>query len=169
MGLHYTDAPPRTLLEVYLNDHLAAGTAGVALARRTLSNNPDGELGAYLGRLVEELEEDARVVARVLERLGFARSPVKPMAALVAERVGRLKLNGQLRGYSALSRLVELEALATGVDARGCMLRSLRELRDAHPELAAFPLDDLVDRADRQRRDLEGFRLAAARTAFAAA
>ena len=32
--------------------------------------------------------------------------------------VGRFKLNGQLRGYSPLSRLVELEILMAGIDAK---------------------------------------------------
>ena len=37
-------------------------------------------------------------------------SRAKDGAAWVAEKLGRLKTNGQLTGYSPLSRLVELEA-----------------------------------------------------------
>jgi hypothetical protein len=155
-----------TLLEVYLDDHLAAGTAGLALARRCLGNNPDNELGAYLRQMVDELEEDRRMLTTVIERLGLRPNVVKVAGALAAERVGRLKLNGQLRGYSPLSRLVEVEGLAVGVDARGSMLRSLRALADSYPALREFPLDERIDRADRQRRDLEAFRLAAAETAL---
>ena len=47
--------------------------------------------------------------------LGFGESKTKEAVAWVGEKIGRLKLNGQLRGYSPLSRVLELEALAVGV------------------------------------------------------
>ena len=47
--------------------------------------------------------------------LGFRESKTKEAVAGVGEKVGRLKLNGQIRGYSPLSRVLELEALAVGV------------------------------------------------------
>ena len=38
------------------------------------------------------------------------------VAGWVAEKAGRLKLNGSLLTYSPLSRLVELEGLSLGVE-----------------------------------------------------
>ena len=50
-----------------------------------------------------------------MDRLGVAQGRLKPLAAVFGERLGRLKLNGRLWGYSPLSRLDELELLQIGV------------------------------------------------------
>ena len=60
-------------------------------------------------------------------------------------------------GYSPLSRLVELEGLRLGVEGKACLWRMLRELGD--PRLRSFDFDDLIARAERQRDDLERWRL----------
>jgi len=106
---------PGTLLRIYLNDHLAGSALGLALARRTLRNNREGELGEFLRRLVREIEEDRATLLEVMRALGVPRNPVKEPAARMLEIVGRLKLNGRLRGYSPLSRALELEGLRLGV------------------------------------------------------
>ena len=155
------------LLAIYLNDHLAGATVGVELARRSLRNNRDGELGTFLGRLSGELEEDRRALERAMAALGIARSPVKRAAAVAAERLGRLKLNGRLTGYSPLSRLLELEGLSIGIEGKLCLWRNLREAAGLAGRLEGVDLDDLIARAERQRAELEPHRLAAARRALA--
>jgi hypothetical protein len=154
-----------TLLRIYLNDHLGAAAAGLALARRTLRNNREGELGRFLAELVGEIERDRASLEQVLKALGAPRNPVKEGAAKLAERLGRLKLNGQVRGYSDLSRLLELEGLVVGVDAKRALWRSLQQTGRTFP----VDLDELVARAERQRDGLEEHRLAAARRAFGGA
>ena len=156
---------PDTLLRIYLNDHLAAAAAGVALARRTLRNNREGELGRFLAALVGEIEAD-RVPASSRSWTPSVRPviPSRQGAAKLAERLGRLKLNGRVRGYSDLSRLLELEGLTVGVDAKRALWRSLRQTGRTFP----VDLDELVARAERQRDGLEEHRLAAARRAFGA-
>jgi hypothetical protein len=47
-----------------------------------------------------------------MRRLGVDPDRIKVGAAWAAEKAGRLKLNGRVRGYSPLSRVVELEGLA---------------------------------------------------------
>jgi hypothetical protein len=155
---------PDTLLRIYVNDHLAAAAAGVALARRTLRNNREGELGRFLAALVGEIEADRARLEQVLHALGAPRNPVKEGAAKLAERLGRLKLNGRVRGYSDLSRLLELEGLTVGVEAKRDLWASLRRTGRTFP----VDLDELVARAERQRDGLEEHRLAAARRAFGA-
>jgi hypothetical protein len=154
---------PETLLRIYLNDHLGAAAAGVALARRTLRNNRDGDLGRFLAGLVGEIEEDRASLERVLDALGAPRNRVKEGAAKLAERLARLKLNGRVRGYSDLSRLLELEGLMIGVDAKRALWRSLQQTGRTLP----VDLDDLVARAERQRDELEEHRVTAARRALA--
>ena len=166
MRLALTDADPADLLGVYLNDHLAGAAVGHELARRCLRRSKGTPLGGDLEALVGQIREDRATLVEVMKRLGVSRNGVKQVAGLVAERVGRLKLNGQLLGYSALSRLVEIEGMCAGVDAKRSMWRSLERVAPSRPELAGVDLNALADRAEQQRRMLEEHRLEAAGQAF---
>lgn len=145
-------------LSIYLNDHLAGATAGVALARRTAGSNAGTDLGDVLTRLADELEQDRAALREVMGRLGVRPDPVKTAAAVVGERFGRFKLNGSLRGYSPLSRLVELEGLALIAASRLACWRTLRELAETDSRLDAAQLDAAASSAERQRAELEGLR-----------
>ena len=84
------------------------------------------------------------------------------MAAWTAEKAGRLKLNGQLLGYSPLSRLVELEGLSLGVTGKLCLWLGLRAAYQDDPRLTGFDLEGLAKRARDQRQRLERVRRKAA-------
>ena len=158
---------PDRLLEIYLADHLAAATAGVALARRTARSNAGTESGDVLRRLAGEIEDDRRTLEGIVVELGFRESKTKEAVAWVGEKVGRLKLNGQIRGYSPLSRVLELEALSVGVGGKLALWESLLAMPGIRERLSGFDLDDLAERARRQRAEIEEYRLRAARQAFA--
>ena len=151
-----------TLLRIYLNDHLAGSTVGLSLARRTLRSNPDGELGDFLRRLVAQVEEDRATLLRVMDALGVRRNPVKERGAKLLEVAGRLKLNGQVRGYSDLSRVLELEGLVLGVEGKRALWDALQQSGRSVP----VDLDALRARAAEQQEGLERHRRAAARRAF---
>jgi hypothetical protein len=157
------------LIGIYLNDHLAGATGGLELARRLASRNRGTEYEEQLGRIAAEIEEDRVALEDVMTRLGAAANPVKVRAAWAAERVGRLKMNGRLLGYSPLSRLEELEALRLGVEGKLALWRSLKETRGADRRLEGIDLDALANRAERQRDELEAMRLRAATGAFGVA
>ncbi len=149
-------------LRIYLNDHMAGATFGRALVRRVASENPDGELGLFLTGLRLEIEEDLQTLQRVMRCVGAPANPAKRLAAALAERAGRLKLNGSLRDYSDLSRLVELDGLATGTMGKQALWRALHELNDHR--LASFDFAGLADRAVKQHDNVERHRrIAAAR------
>jgi hypothetical protein len=152
------------LLGIYLNDHLAGAVVGLELAKRAETSNRGNDFGRFLGRLVEEIEEDRRTLERVIDRLGVRRSRVKPALALVLERLGRLKLNGRVTAYSPLSRVVELEGLMLGVTGKLGLWRALERLGD--PRLTEFDLHALAERAKRQQSELEAHRLRAAEIAL---
>jgi hypothetical protein len=154
------------LLPIYLNDHLTGATLGVELAKRALASNEGSELGDFLRALSTEIAEDRQALLSLMRDLGVTPSRVKVAAGWTAEKVGRLKLNGQLTGYSPLSRLVELEGLAVGIEGKLSMWQALREIRDGDERLQRAPLDDLSARARSQRERLEPYRLAAARDAL---
>lgn len=153
------------LLAIYLNDHLAGAMVGVELARRLRASNcDDPEFGPELATICAEIEADRETLVAIMDRLGVGRSRVKPLAAILAERLGRLKLNGQLRGYSPLSRLDELEFLAIGVTGKRQLWRSLEHTHAG--DLPGFELGALAERASEQLDRLEALRLKAAARAL---
>ena len=158
----------KKLLGIYLNDHLGGSTAGIELVRRACAANQGTELGRFLAELVMKIESDRKTLERIMEDLGVRRDHAKVAGGWMLEKAGRLKLNGQLRGYSPLSRLVELEGLALGVTGKLAVWKALRLLADDEPALDAAELDRLVDSAEQQQRGLEEQRLMAAREALGA-
>ena len=158
----------KKLLGIYMNDHLAGSTAGLELVRRACRQNQGTDYGRFLAELTKEIDEDRAAFVEIMDTLGIRRDPAKVAGGWVLEKVGRLKLNGQLRGYSPLSRLVELEGLALGVTGKLAGWKALRLLADGEPALDVAALDRLIERAERQQRGLEEHRLRATREAFGA-
>jgi hypothetical protein len=143
---------------IYLNDHLAGATLGVELARRALKENDEGELGDFLRWLVAQLVEDRAALVSILRGHG-RQSLAKVAGGWAAEKIGRLKTNGHLTTYSPLSRLVELEGLRAGIEAKLSLWRAVEAAGVADVER-------LIARAEEQRDRLEPHRLAAAQTAL---
>jgi hypothetical protein len=152
------------LLAIYLNDHLAGATLGVELARRLRSSNKGGEFAAPIARLCEEIEADRETLERLIAHLEIRRSRLKAAGAWAAEKLGRLKLNGQLTGYSPLSRLVELEMLYLGITGKMQLWKTLE--RTASERLAEFDFGELAARAARQRAAVDELHFSAAERAF---
>src|SRR4051812_292691 len=101
-----------------------------------------------------------------MKSLGVAEDWLKDMLGQASELVGRLKTNGMLAHYSPSSRVVELEALLAGVEAKRNLWRS-RAASATRPALDAAALDRLIARASSQRERLHGEHERAARTACA--
>jgi hypothetical protein len=144
------------MMAVYLNDHLAGSTFAVELARRAAGEYEGTELGEFLARLATEIDEDRTALRRVMADAGASPDPTKQTLAWVAEKIGRLKLNGRLLGRSPLSALVELETLELGVHGKLLLWELLREQRP--PGSTAVDLDDLIGRARRQIDEIEAHR-----------
>jgi hypothetical protein len=156
---------PARYLPIYLNDHLAGATLGVELARRTRGENAD-ELGEFLDWLVDQVVEDRAALLSLMRRLGVTPSRGKVAGAWAAEKIGRLKPNGRVSGYSPLSRLVELEGLASGIEGKRSLWLALLEVVAVDARLDREELELLAERAREQRDRLEPHRLAAVRTAL---
>jgi hypothetical protein len=153
------------LLQTYLNDHLTAAVVAVELARRAASSNANTRFSGPLTELVEGLERDRGSLQGIMSQLGAGPDRLKLTLGWVAEKLGRLKLNGRLLSYSPLSRIEEFELLLLGVEGKLLLWQALQEL----PVAAQLdpPLDELILRARDQRRVLRRLRLQAARAAFA--
>jgi hypothetical protein len=155
------------LLAIYMNDQLALGVGWREVARRAQRENAGTELGDALARVATGIAEDVDTFESLMRRLGVRVSPVKPRLAVAAERVGRLKPNGRVRGYSPLSRFVELDFLAMGIEGKKILWANLRDLAGVAERLPDVDFDALIARAQRQRDELEPFRERAGRDALA--
>jgi hypothetical protein len=152
-------ASRQRLIGIYLNDHLAGATAGVGRARLARDANEGTEFAAPLAKVCTEIEEDRASLEELIDGLGIGRSKLKPAIGWAGERLGRLKPNGQLRGYSPLSRVVDLEVLLLGISGKHRLWVLLGELLgdDAPVDLAA-----LKRRAESQRTVVGDLQLRAA-------
>jgi hypothetical protein len=157
----------RKLLRIYLQDHLAGATGGLELARRARGSNEGTPYGEPLAELADDIEADRRSLESLMEDLGFGADRAKNLVFWVGEKAGRLKPNGQLTGYSPLSRMIELEGLITGVNGKRSLWLTLVDVAESEPELDAERLRRLVDRAERQLATLHELRARAGREAFA--
>jgi hypothetical protein len=156
----------RNPIAIYLNDHLAGATVGVEIARRTLNSNSDNEFGQFLRRLTGEVEDDRQTLRSVMRELGVRVDRAKQAAAWGSEKLGRLKPNGRLVGYSPLSRVVELEFLLIGITGKLGMWHVLQRVLDE--PLTSADLASLIERAERQRTQVDDYRIRAAMEAFRA-
>jgi hypothetical protein len=156
-------------LAIYLNDHLAGATAGAELSKRAAGNNPDAVYGVPLRRLAVEIDEDRATLLAIMRELGVRVDRVKVAGGWVAEKLGRLKLNGGVLGYTPLSRVVELEGLTLGVHGKLTLWRRLDELEPGPPGLARFDLATQIRRAQLQIEQLDELRRQSTTDAFAVA
>lgn len=153
-------------LRIYLQDHLAGATGGVELARRARGSNQGTTYGDDFAKLADEIEADRRSLESIMDDLGFGADRPKNAVFWIAEKAGRLKPNGQLTGYSPLSRMVEIEGLIAGVNGKRSLWLSLVEVAETEPKLDADRLRRLVERAEQQLATLQELRSRGAREAF---
>ena len=153
------DADPA--LSAYLNDHLAGSAAGVRLAKRCREAHGGSDLGEYLDALVGEIEEDRRVLERVMTRVGAQPNPAKQAGALGAEFLTRLKHLTPILGLGpTMARLEEIELLSLGIEGKRLLWALLNELSGSDDRLQEFDFTALMEAARTQREGLEPFRIA---------
>jgi hypothetical protein len=158
---------PSKFLATYLNDHLLGSTAGMELARRAARENQGSDLGGFLTGLAREIEDDRDTLLALMSELGVTPDRLKVAAGWTGEKLGRLKPNAQLRGYSPLSPLVELEGLLTGIHGKLALWRMLAEVA-GELSLDRARFEALSANAERQLADVERHRLDVGRRALTA-
>ena len=109
---------PSQYLGIYLNDHLAVLAGAEELVDRSLQSNTGTPLGELLQQVLDSVKQDRRALESLIDERGVQQNRAKTGGAWLAERVGRLKLNGELTGYSPLSRLVEIEGIGLALEAK---------------------------------------------------
>ena len=149
------------LLRIYLADHHAGSVGGAALAERIVRQG--GPMGLALSGLVDHIEEDRRRLLHLMGAIGARRHRSKELAATVAERLGRLKLNGRLVGKSPLTPLLELEAMSLAVEGRKRLWLTMTQLAEtSYPDWDMADLRLRARRADEDVDAIDALRLEAA-------
>ena len=155
------------LLRIYLNDHLGGSVGAIAVLEYCAEQNPDGALGTFLSRLLEEIQADQQVLQDLIHRIGGTENPLKKTAGWLSEKLHRAKPSGEILSYSDLTRLEELEELVAGITGKKALWDTLAAVCEADPRFQGVDFPALSQQAQRQRDELEPHRLAAARLAFA--
>jgi hypothetical protein len=156
----------RERLGTYLQDHYAGSSAGIELFRRAAQQQSDPVARTELTTMVEEVENDRRALERFLAAVGKKPDPVKNAGAWVAEKLSRLKPNGELLHRSPLSDVIELEGLRLGVEGKAAGWRVLRRLAEDEYLFDQSELDRLLSSATSQIDRLEKLRMAATERGF---
>jgi len=155
------------LLRIYLQDHHAGSTTGLELARRIHGSNKGNEYGTAMAKIVDEVAADKKSLESIMDDLGFGGDRIKDIGAWALEKAGRLKMNGQISGYSPLSRVVELEGLMTGITGKIGLWVALLQVAPQESRLDSERLERLRERGESQRATVEELRERATREAFA--
>jgi len=150
------------LIGIYLNDHYAGATAGVDLARRIAAAHRDTKAGPVLQRVAAQIAEDRVALKQIMDQLGVGVARHKIALAWLAEKAGRLKLNGRLFRRSPLSSLLELESMTLGVHGKAAGWRAMYRMARHDDRIDTSRLDTLLARADWQVEALEEQRIRAA-------
>lgn len=153
-------------LGIYLNDHSAGAAGGVDLARRGRDNSTDPERTAMWDSICKEVEEDSEVLSQMMDRLGVTQNRIKMILSRVAEKVARLKPNGQVTGPSDLGQFLELEMMFLGVTGKLALWKALRAADE--PRLRSFDFLVLIERAESQRERLDSHRISLGGSIFSA-
>lgn len=141
------DEGDRTRLRTYLNDHRAGSIAGMRTARRCARDNRGEALGRYLSEVfIPQLETEKRTLDELFIALELPPNHVKRVLAAAFETVTRLKRKGAPSSQSELTRVIEVEALMSGVTSKRQMWEILLENEAARAAVGS-------DRLARHHRD----------------
>lgn len=139
----------RTLLGVYLHDHLAGSVAGADRMRRTADRLARTPVGPAMDRVAREVADEQEELRGVVRQLGMHASKPKEAATWLAEKVSRLKANGRWTGRSPMAPLLEVELLRSAVTGKLGGWQTLTDL--AEPlGLDRRRMAELVDQSRRQ-------------------
>lgn len=117
----------RHLFGLYLSDHLTGATVGLDRIERMVENYRDSPFHADLAELAEQIRAERQLYRTLLATLGIRRRRYRQVLAAVAERAGRLKLNGRLLEQSPLTVLLEVELMRSAVMGKLGGWRTLEE------------------------------------------
>ena len=141
-------------LQYYLRDHFAGAAAGVNLFDRVARGHSDPQVRAHVARMHDEVALERQILRSIMAELDVRRVSATMFAAVIGERVGRLKPNGAILQRSVGADILELEALSGAVQVKARMWGTLLELAESIPLIDADLMRRMQDQAVDQQRTL---------------
>ena len=142
--------PVMDKLETYLNDHLTGSIVALDLARRRASTQGDDRFGTFLRTFVRDVEQDQKVLRRVMESVGATPRVTRELLGTAASWLDSIRGAFSMPGAPNLVR--DLELLIMGVRGKQLIWTSLERLGHTTDP----PLPELKARARDQIAGLEG-------------
>ncbi|MCA5893981.1 NAD-dependent epimerase/dehydratase family protein [Isoptericola sp. NEAU-Y5] len=160
--------PPRLdreLLGLYLADHVTGATAGLGRIERMVGDYTDLPLHPELVEIAEQIRGERELYLSLLGALGLPRRRHRQLLAGIAERLGRLKLNGRVVRRSPMSVVLETELMRSAVVGKVGGWQTLEEhARELGLDPAQF--HELAESGQRQIATLDRLHEYARRRAF---
>jgi hypothetical protein len=136
MAPHIPDTIDEKLLGLYLSDHLTGSTAGLGRIERMAKDFTDTPVHAELATVAAEIGRERELLKDLIRQLGIRQRPHRQAAAWLAERAGRLKLNGRVLSRSPMTLVLEAELMRAAILGKIGGWQTLEELA---PELGLDP------------------------------
>jgi hypothetical protein len=155
----------KKLFGLYLSDHLAGATAGQGRIERMARDFTDTPFHAELTALAAQIREEREYVRGLVGDFDLPRRMPRRAAAWVAERAGRLKLNGRVVSRSPMTLLLESELMRSAVMGKLGMWQTLHDL-SGDLGLDGSRFDELATRARAQIGTLDRIHEYARRRSF---
>ena len=118
----------KKLFGLYLADHLAGATGGQGRIERMARDFTDTPFHSELAAIAIQIREEREYLRGLVEELGVPRRTPRRAAAWVAERAGRLKLNGRLVNRSPMTLVLESELMRSAVMGKLGLWQTLQDL-----------------------------------------
>jgi hypothetical protein len=153
-------------LATYLNDHVAGSVVAIELLEHLETTHAGTPLQKFLTELRAAIEADRKKLESLMATLGIEQSSMRKASAWISEKFTEVKLRVDDPGQGALLLLESVEVLSLGVEGKKLLWRSLEAAGETVSELRTLDYGELIQRAEKQRADIEAVRLAAARKAL---
>ena len=127
----------------------------------------DTSLKAFLTDLKNEIEGEQQVLRIIMQANGIEEGALKKATAWLGEKVTSPKFGGAGDDRHGLAVMQGLEMLCLGITGKLLQWRAFQAAIAPLVQALGFDLDELQQKAERQRGTAEEFRLAYARKAFA--
>ena len=142
-------------LETYLNDHLSGSISARALVERTRETAGGGDLGAFLGELLRDIDEDQAELASIMRTLEVPEHRVKQAAGSLLEKASRFEFERSNGDAGRFNRVLALEAMLMGIEGKAALWRTLKLVATSEPRLGSKDFDRLLRRARQQQKGVE--------------
>jgi hypothetical protein len=134
-------------LSTYMNDHLAGATAALELLDHLIKRHKNKPVADFFKQLEHDIEEDMRLLQRLIGATGEGESSIRKAGAWFAEKIARTKFKAAGEQLDGLGLLQALETLELGIRGKQLLWRALA--------CASLPAVRDVDLAGAERRAVE--------------